>query len=252
MIGDSSQMADTLQHRDTHPEDRSLFANDKVEVLRRAVADVSFLLSREYPIAAVLKLVGDRYALTVRQRQAVSRSACSDATLLRRRNKEIHAWEDLKSSPLGIDGLNCLITIESALSGSLIIKGRDGAHRDLASIHGTYRKVNETLEAVNIIGKHLESFQSAKVIWFLDKPVSNTGRLAQLLRTAASDHNWPWNVVLTTNPDKQMVETQSIVASSDSWVLDYCDKWIDLAGMVISHPWLSNQAWVVDLGDYQC
>jgi hypothetical protein len=156
-----------------------------------------------------------------------------------------------RKAPLGIDGLNRLITIESALSGSLIIKGRDGARRDLASIHGTYRKVNETLYAVNIIGKHLESFQLVEVIWFLDKPVSNTGRLAQLLSTTASDRNWPWKVILTTNPDKQMVETQSIVASSDSWDLDHCDKWIDLAGMIISHTWLSNQAWVVDLGNYQ-
>ena len=50
---------------------------------------------------------------------------------------------------------NQLITIEAALSGGLIFRGRDGCFRDLASIHGTYRKVEETLPALNLIGSFL-------------------------------------------------------------------------------------------------
>ena len=234
-----------------HPQDKSLFARDELDPLCRAVVDMSFLLSRDYPIKAALKVVGDRYALTVRQRQAVSRSACSDSALFDRLNKKLTRLEALKTASLSIDGFNCLITIESAISGGLLIKGRDGAHRDLASIHGTYRKVEETLPAICAVGRYLQPFDLAAVTWFLDSPVSNSGRLAKLLRQTAVEYTWPWEVVLTTNPDRQMVETDGVVASCDSWILDHCEKWIDLPGMIITHTTMLNQAWIVDLGKGQ-
>ena len=57
---------------------------------------------------------------------------------------------------IAIDGYNLLITIEAAMSGGLIFRGRDGCCKDLASIHGTYRKVSETLPAIKLIGEFLQ------------------------------------------------------------------------------------------------
>ena len=71
-------MPDIRKHRGAHPEDRKLFADDQLPALRTAVRELSWLLSRDYSIKGALKLVGDRYALTDRQRLAVSRAACSD------------------------------------------------------------------------------------------------------------------------------------------------------------------------------
>jgi hypothetical protein len=130
----------------------------------------------------------------------------------------------------------------------LIIKGRDGAHRDLASIHGTYRKVDETPPAIQIIGRHLQEADLSSIYWYLDSPVSNSGRLAKLLRRFSVEYHWPWEVVLLPNPDKKLVETEAVVASCDSWILDRCAKWIDLPGLILSNPDLSSQAWIVDLG----
>jgi len=241
-------MPDTRRHRGAHPQDKALFAPSQFEALRRAVADMNFLLSREYPRKAALKLVGDRYSLTVRQRQAVSHSACSDSALLDRLKKKIESLEELKGGLLKIDGFNCLITLESAVSGGLVIKGRDGAHRDLASVHGTYRKVDETRPSIQMIGSQLQAVDLSSVFWYLDSPVSNAGRLAQLLRRTAEENNWPWEVVLLPNPDRQMVESDAVAASSDSWVLDRCARWIDLPGLILSNSVLSNQPWIVDLG----
>jgi hypothetical protein len=73
----------------------------------------------------------DRYALTERQRWAVGRAACTDdqrtqraATLLLPSN--------LEGQPVSIDGFNLLITLETALSGGVVLRGRDGVLRDLS------------------------------------------------------------------------------------------------------------------------
>ena len=62
---------------------------------------------------------------------------------------------------IAIDGYNVLITIEAAMSGGCIFKARDGCLRDLASIHGTYRKVNETIPALQLIGEFLKEKNTA-------------------------------------------------------------------------------------------
>ena len=169
-------MSDKCCHRGKHPEDDQLFALPQLEPLKNAVSDLSWLFSRGYTIISALKLVGDRYLLTSRQRMAVRRSACSDASLEIRRKKQIEPGS-CSGKSLGIDGYNLLITIESAISGGLILVGRDGCYRDLASIHSTYRRVEETIPALTAIMDHVSGLSVEHVDWFLDQPVSNSGRL---------------------------------------------------------------------------
>ena len=119
--------------------------------LREALADFSLLLTKGYADKSALKLVGDRFSLTQRQRLAIMRAACSDQQRQSRLARRVPV-EALAGQPIAIDGYNLLITIEAALSGGLIFIGRDGCFRDLASIHGTYRKVEETVPAVNSSG----------------------------------------------------------------------------------------------------
>ena len=68
-------MPDRRRHRGAHPRDRELFAPERIEDLRRAVGDLSWLLSRGYAPTSSLKIVGDRYDLAQRQRTAVARAA---------------------------------------------------------------------------------------------------------------------------------------------------------------------------------
>ena len=56
-------------------------------------------------------------------------------------------------------------------------------------MHGSYRKVEETLPALRLVGKTLAHFGVADALWLLDRPVSNSGRLKKIIE------EWPPNVV---------------------------------------------------------
>src|SRR2546422_3693048 len=121
---------DFRRHRGAHPEDRNLFNAEQMPVLRTATSDLSWLLTRRYSMKGALKLVGDRYMLTDRQRLAISRAACSDQSK-ERRARTLISTDDVASKELIVDGFNLLITIEAALSGGLLMICRDGCVRDL-------------------------------------------------------------------------------------------------------------------------
>lgn len=225
-------MPDKRNHRGPHPEDANLFAAAKIKNLRSAVADFSLLLTRGYADKSALKLVGDRYSLTERQRLAVMRCACSDQQLVSRRQRQVEIAQ-VANNGIAIDGYNVLITIEAAISGGIIFKGRDSCHKDLASIHGTYRKVAETIPALQLIGEFLSEAAAGECTWFIDSPVSNSGRLKTLIRQLAEKNQWKWSAELLFNPDTELIASDMIAATSDSIVLDGCQKWVNLAAEII-------------------
>ena len=245
-------MPDKRRHRGKHPQDDTLFSPARLSGLRSAADDLALLLTRGYAEKSALKLVGDRYDLTARQRTAVWRSACSDQALQRRRSTRV-ATDRLCGARLGVDGYNLLITVESALSGGLVLIGCDGCCRDLASIHGTYRKVEETEPALRLIFDCLAELAPARIDWYLDRPVSNSGRLktliADLLERMADTHDpWPstiWNIELVNNPDATLSQYDGIIASSDSLVLDNSGQWSNLSAHIIAA--CIPGAWIVDL-----
>ncbi len=225
-------MPDKRIHRGPHPADTKLFAADAIFDLQAGLVDFSLLLTKGYAEKSALKLVGDKFSLTERQRMAIMRSACSDRQLISRKQRELKT-ADLVNESIVIDGYNVLITIEAAMSDAVIFKGRDGCFRDLASIHGTYRKVAETIPAVELIGRFLKEIGTAKTLWLLDSPVLNSGRLRMLICELAQRNNWNWEIELLQNPDTELMKTATVVASSDSVVLDRCKRWVNLAAEII-------------------
>lgn len=234
---------DHRQHRGAHPEDRHLFALERLDTLRTATADLSWLLSRGYAMTSSLKLVGDRYNLQERQRTAIARAACTDQARRERSSRSL-PWESLHGTDIEIDGFNLLITIEAALGGGLIMHCQDDCLRDLASMHGSYRAVQETDPALELIGTTLEAVSPRSVLWLLDSPVSNSGRLAQNLRTLAQERSWPWQVETVFNPDALLRVSEQIVVSSDSVILDSASRWVNVASHLIYHH--VPQAWLAD------
>jgi len=226
-------MPDKRTHRGPHPADEKLFAAGAISNLQSAIVDFSLLLTRGYAEKGALKLVGDKFSLTQRQRLAIMRSACSDEQLESRKQRCV-ALTNLESQSIAIDGYNVLITVEAAMSGGVIFKGRDGCFRDLASVHGTYRKVTETIPAVELIAQFLREVSAGKALWLLDSPVSNSGRLKTLISELARKNNWNWEIELLLSPDAELKKTDAVVASSDSVVLDACRKWANLAAEIIT------------------
>ena len=237
-------MPDKRVHRGAHPADVKLFAPETICDLRAAIADFSLLLTKGYAEKSTLKLVGDKFSLTKRQRLAVMRSGCSDQQVASRRQSEIKIAESAGRS-IAIDGYNVLITVEAAMSSGVILKGRDGCLRDLASIHGTYRKVSETIPAVQLIGQFLKEIGAGDCLWLLDSPVSNSGRLKTLIGELARKNGWNWEIELVISPDAVLIKGDQIVASSDSVVLDGCTNWVNLAGAIIEEK--LPKTWLIDL-----
>ena len=235
---------DSRKHRGAHPEDRNLFAAEQLPVLRTATSELSWLLTRGYSIKGALKLVGDRYTLTERQRLAVSRAACSDQSK-ERRARTLISTEDVAGKDLIVDGFNLLITMEAALSGGLLMICRDGCIRDLASVHGSYRSVEETDEAITLIGEAIETLQPMSVRWVLDRPISNSGRLAKRIRDAARQKQWNWTIEVAFNPDAEISASGRIVISSDSHVLDESATWLNFSRFLIDKR--LDQHWLIDL-----
>jgi hypothetical protein len=237
---------DTRTHRGPHPDDAGLFAPTLWPQLQQATADLCWLLSRGYVTPSALKLVGDRYRLTARQRTAVARCACSEADLARRAAHQVDARQMAAAGPLWLDGYNVLTTVEAALAGGVLLAARDGTYRDMASMHGSYRKVAETRPALELIGREIAALGVSECLWYLDRPVSNSGRLKKLIEEVAAAAGWSWQVELAPDPDAILAEADPVVATADSVILDRCRAWFNLARSVIDRH--VPEAVVVALG----
>lgn len=231
-------------HRGLAPGDAELFAPAKWPALRAAVHDLSWLLGRSYSEVAATKLVGDRYSLAARQRMAVQRSACSDQALARRLAGLAHPREARRARVL-VDGFNLLMTLEVALSGGIVLRGRDGNLRDIAGIHGTYRQVEETPPAALLLGEALAALDPSEVTLFLDAPVSNSGRLRAALSALYQGRGWPITVTLDPSPDARLIAADGLVITADGAILERCQRWLLLSpALVAAH---APHAAVIDL-----
>ena len=212
-----------------HPDDARRFARHQHERLREACAQLAWLLSRGYAAPSSLKLVGDRFTLDARQRSALLRSTCSDATCARRAAHRVEP-ATLAGATLRIDGFNVLTTIETALAGGVLLRGRDGALRDVAGVHGTWRRKTTTSPALGIVQQQLDTWRVARAVWLLDAPVSNSGRLRAAIRDVAPASE----VEVVPDPDPLLAAARDPIATSDGEILDRCAAWVDLAGAALA------------------
>lgn len=228
------QNSETRRNRGKSSEDEGLFASAHEQLkLEEALKDLYYLLSRGYPMKSSLALSANRYRLKTRQLLALQGMSCSEKEIELRKTKEINSSE-LKGKTVHLDGFNVFILLETLLSGGYVFKGLDGCYRDISSVHGTYRKVNQTETGLIMIGKLFESLEVEKVIWIFDTPVSNSGKLKVLCYEIAENHSFKWDCYLENSPDKFLVQEQRLVCSSDAWILNECAEWFNLGAFIIT------------------
>lgn len=223
------------------PTDRETFADRALPAMRAAVIELSWLLARRYADKAALTVVGDHHQLSRLQRMAVMRSAATDVEVAARLARRTTA---LDGRPVVVDGFNAIVTTERALAGGAVVRGRDGALRDVAGVHGTWRRSASTEAAVDRLGAALDRCGAGPVVWVLDAPVSNSRRLAGTLRERLGDR--VEDVVLSDRADSELLAlagTGRVLATSDAALLDRCTAWVPLVELA-----LPGDAWVVDLG----
>jgi hypothetical protein len=107
--------------------------------------------------------------------------------------------------------------------------------------------VEETEEAIHLIGQGLKRYNPKSVEWLLDKPVSNSGRLAAKIRNESQLNNYKWQIELINNPDRELINSEKIVISSDSILLDKVQKWANLSLYLINN--YIQSVWLIDFGE---
>ena len=220
----------TIAKRGYSPNDQKEFGGKAVDILLKAGRDVRYLLNQGYPVKGATTFVGNHYLLSERQRLALARAVSSDKSLEIRKNKEIKNVQP--ESVVYIDGFNTIITLEVALSDSLLLKCMDGTIRDLAALRGTYRLIDKTETAIMLIGKVLEESRVGKAVFYLDAPVSNSGRLKQRIIELLSQFTFEVEVEVINNVDS-VLEKLDHVITSDAIILDKCESWINLNARIM-------------------
>ena len=140
---------------------------------------------------------------------------------------------------------NVGVDFEAALSGGLLMLCRDGCVRDLSSVHGSYRSVNETEGAIRLIGQVLDALRPRSVEWLLDRPISNSGRLVKRIRDLAGESGWPWTVETVFNPDRDIISAGKIAVSSDGPLLDRIERWVNFNRYCVEK--YAARKWLIDL-----
>ena len=221
------------------PEDERFFSDDSLITLKKASKDIKYLIDNGYPIKSASTFVGDHYLLSERQRLAIVRSISSEEMLKLRREKQLTSPE--KGSTVHIDGFNTIITLEVAYSGSPLFEGMDGCIRDLAGLRGTYRIVDKTMLALEAVGKALCDLGIGKAVFYIDKPVSNSGRLAQLISETFIETPFETETVVMNEVDFELKKHENVI-SGDAIILDECKSWINFVRAVLEKEKLLGNA----------
>ncbi len=202
-----------------------------LDALRRAGNDLFYLINRGYPIKSASEFVGNHYLLSERQRLALTRSVSPEESILARKAKELPALPE--GSTVHIDGFNTIISLEIAFAGSTLLLCMDGTVRDLAGLRGNYRLIDKTDMAIRAVRSVLEREKAGVAHFYLDAPVSNSGRLkariAEIME--ASPVQADFSVI---NDVDRALYTKDQVVTGDAIILDQCRSWFNLARRAIA------------------
>lgn len=248
--------------------DAQAFSGENLERLHRAAAELSYLLDRGYPRESAITFVGNRYQFTQRQRLFLARAVCGEAAQHKRQGKCLPC-SAMQGRTVYVDAFNTIITLEVALSGSLVVAAQDGTLRDLAGLSGTYHPIGKTVDAIDMLLSLFKQEKASCAVFFMDAPVSNSGRLAALIEQRARELGGaqdpagtqgtagtqdpaatqepagtqdPASVqgcggvqvetIMVPDADVQLYNRE-LVVSSDSHVLDRCTTWLAASSAVL-------------------
>lgn len=185
-----------------------------------SLKDYLFFLDRAYPQKSILKLIGDRYELSSTERSVLYRGVCSTHHLLKRKSKQIELIEHRNCS-LYIDAYNVLITIGSYLNGKIVFIANDGYLRDASELHGKQFRKEIMNRSIVLLFQYLNNKSPAEVIFYIDQPVSYSGKLADDLRKQLLKNQIQGDAVTLQSPDHIMKKlSKGILATSDSAIIE--------------------------------
>ncbi len=222
-------MAKTVK-RGYVPSDEKEFGTEDMKKINAAAGDIYYLLNRGYNMKSASVFTGNHYMLSERQRLALARMVSPEKQLKIRTAKCRETLE--KGETVYIDGFNTIITLEIALSGTTLLKCMDRTVRDLAGLRGTYSLIDKTPAAIHLIGEALEEIMAGRAVFYMDAPVSNTGRLAACIHKELAPYSFETETEVINNVDSVLSGLGNII-TGDAIILDKCKSWINLTRKII-------------------
>ncbi len=204
----------------------------RLDVLSQAALDMRFLLDRGYPRKSASELVAQRYGLSGRERNLLYRCVFSWKEAIEVRGKLISEYE-LKGKRLCIDGYNVLITVESWLKDSIVVKCDDSLLRDITGSYGKHSFSEHTERAVEILIVKLKELEVKDAVAYFDSGVSYSGELCRYIERAAEKRGVPLKAETAKRADMAVLSCNGIICSSDRVVVSRAKKVFDLAASVI-------------------
>ena len=136
--------------------------------------------------------------------------------------------------------------MESILSESPIFECMDDAIRDMANLRGSYHIIDKTPNAIHLLLKELDELKVKKANIYLDKPISNSGRLKTLIAEIGEQYNVELNIELLNAVDKELYGKENVI-SGDCIVLNECKSWIPLYKWIIDSYEKEYKVWKVNI-----
>lgn len=199
--------------------------------LKDAIHDLRYLLNQGYPRDSAVEFVSNHYLLEIDDRHLLTRCVFSKDEVMDHRSRKISS-DEVRGEEVGIDGYNVLITVESILGGSRVIRCDDGFIRDLQATFGKYKITDATDEAVLEILKKFSEMDPQKIFFFFDEQVSKSGELAGLVRRELDKIGIDGDAQTARGADAKVWNFE-VSASSDRVIIQKSKRVLDLPETII-------------------
>ena len=227
------------------PEDEKNFSVEAIQVMQKASRHICYLINEGYDLKQATTFVGNHFLLSERQRLAVMRSVATEEQLAGRKNRLVSVTQ-LSGKEVWIDGFNTIITMEVLLSDSIFLTGMDECIRDLAALRGTYRLIPETEQAVRALFDVLQKYEVRNANVLLDEPVSNSGRLKELIAEITEEYDVDLDIQIRRDVDRELYEKENVI-TSDSIILDHCKSWVNLVADYMEQSGMTGlKVWTIE------
>jgi hypothetical protein len=199
-----------------------------------ALKDYLFLMEKEYPQKATLKLISDKYRLSGIERSILFRGVVTTQKVNLRKSKVAESLP--ASGMITIDGFNVLRTIASYLMGRPVYVAMDGFLRDASELHGKPLEQNRRLKAFDLVLSMLNNGDYTLYIPF-DSPVSRSGETAASVNKILQEKNIKGRAETVRSADFQLKQaTSGIIATADSAIIEQAKVPVaDLAQLTLKY-----------------
>lgn len=199
---------------------------------RMAAEDYLLFLDKGYPQKSVLKIVGDRFALTREQRQILFRGLCSTDLAMVREKK---IGKPVEGDRILVDTYNVLFTISNYFLGKQLFISNDGFLRDVGEMRGRIKNKEMFTRAEKLLIETMKAWGKIEFMLYLDDPVPFSGRFAIKLSKTMAEEEIEGDAITVQSADYPLKnEASTAICTSDSAVIDkYKGRIIDLPRFIL-------------------